>query len=437
MRARLAPFLCAFCAFLGMFLGAPPSRAAVPTVVVVVDGPGADSLAAELTKEKLGGLAASSRKAKSVPCKLGAAKGPEGKAQVALDACVRKKVEADVVVLVVVTKGPKGRVADVRVIRRDGDVTSEHVKLDDKAGPSDASKVKGVVEPALAAMVPSGSSTTTVDVAVSAGSASGAGNAGSAEPPSDEAPDHAAEKETAKNATVAHPGSPRIVVTIGPGYGARSFSYSNGAGPTIRPYSLPAAFLLSVSAEAYPGDDGEGVRFRPGLAFGYVTSSGLTSQTDVGRSIGNTWTRFDLGLRGRLALGGERAPTFTLGFGYAREAFIFTEADPSLPGAVYLTLRASLDARVPLGPVALLAGFAALPAVRLSGFSDTYKHRSTLGLEGMLGLAVPFARTFEFRLLASHTRYSTQFEASPVTTSGATRAVDSTSRLQVILAFLY
>ena len=420
-----------------------PSRAeSTPTVVVIVDGPGGDALADQLTNDKLGGLVAVARKPKSVPCKLGSAKGPKGKAKSTLDTCLRKTVDADAIVLVVITKGPKGRVADVRVVPHEGSgsVTEQHLTLAAKPGPTDATKVKGAVEPALApyAPKPKSTSTSTSEATSDAATEASAASSTTAAPVDKEGEEEAKAKTPGKKDEFPpRPNAPRISVAIGPGFGARSFSFHGGSGPSLRPYSLKSALLFGVAAEGYPGDDGEGLRFRPGLAFTYITSSGLASVTEAGRTIGNTWTRVDVGLRGRLSLGGDRAPVFTIGFGWSREAFVFTEADPSLPSATYATLRASLDARVPIGPVALLATFAALPGLRLSGATDPFRERSVLGLDGLLGLAVPFARTFEFRLLASHTRYSTKFVTAPGATVVATGTTDSYSRLQVLLAFLY
>ena len=424
-------------AFSGVSAVSSRSRASEPTAAVIVDGPGGDALAEQLTKDKLGGLAATTRKAKSVPCKLGAAKGAKGggKAKTALDACLRKTVDADAIVLVVVTKGPKGRVVDIRVVPHQGNVTEARVTLPAKATASDVDKVKDPIEPALAPLAPK-PETTSTSTAVATTTATSATTDATASH-DDETPPEEEKKPPEKAADGGpHPNTPRIAVAVGPGFGARSFSFRNGTAG-LRPYSLKGALLLGMTAEAFPGDDGEGVRFRPGVAFGYVTSSGLTSETDVGRDIGTTWTRLDIGLRGRLALGGARSPVFTLGIGFAREAFVLVEADLSIPAGVYWTWRASLDARVPLGPVAILATAAALPGIRMSGATDPFLKRSLLGLEGAVGAALPFARNFEIRLLIDHTRYSTKFVAAPGATSVATGSTDSFTRLQVMLAFLY
>lgn len=435
---RLAPILGAAVACVGaLFCATSPSRASEPTAVVIVDGPGGDAIADQLTKDKLGGLAATARKPKSVPCKLGAAKGPKGKAKTALDACLRKTVDADAIVLVVVTKGPKGRVVDIRVVPHQGEVTEARVTLPAKASATDTDKVKAPIEPALAPYAATATTTSTTSTTSSTTEpttttvASGAPSAvatteEAAKPPASKVDDGA-----------PRPNAPRVAVAFGVGAGTRSFSFRGGSGPTLRPYSLNGALLFGIAAEAYPGDDGEGVRFRPGLAFAYVTTSGLSSETDLGRTIGSTWTRVDIGVRGRLALGGAKAPVFALGVGWSREAFVFTEADLSLPSAAYSTWRASLDGRVPLGPVAILVGAAVMPGVRMSGVTDIYRNRSLLGLEGIIGAALPFARNFEARLIASHTRYSAKFVAAPGATVVATGTTDSYSRLQVLLAILY
>ena len=72
-RRRVAPVLGAALSVLGIFTGVTWPRhvaAADPTVVVIVDGPGADALADQLTKDDLGGLKSVERSPKSVPCSV-------------------------------------------------------------------------------------------------------------------------------------------------------------------------------------------------------------------------------------------------------------------------------------------------------------------------------------------------------------------------------
>ncbi len=223
--------------------------------------------------------------------------------------------------------------------------------------------------------------------------------------------------------------APTASVEVGPAVGGRHFSYQEGTGLALRDYSLGAAAGLSLQAQAFPVR----ARVEPGLSFGYFTTAGLVSDTDTGRSIGSIWTRLDVALRARVVLG---SATVGAALGISREAFGFVERTATLPASRYFALRAGLDGRVALGPVALLLSAAALPVLSIGGIvAEQYASPKAFGLEGALGVAFPINDTLEVAARASHTRYAAKWTSALDPSHAASGATDGYSRLQVTLVF--
>jgi len=397
-------------------LAAPATEA---KVLVVGDGPGSDAVVESVAKAKIARTTQVAKKAKEIPCKLPDVVA-KGAAKSKVVDCLRDQVDgakADAIVVVHVVPG-KTRVAEVRIVSSDPyvDVFEAKVPLGAKPGPDDATAVLAVVEPRLTEMAPKPAATATATATPTVtASASAAPSAEPGPPP-------------------PKPVAPSVSIEVGPFVGLRTFGYADPVGTALRDYDLKGAVGITAGVEAYPGATFPARSFQLGVALRYQTSTGLGSETSSGRRISTMWTRMDAQVRGRILLG-EKGSTLTFGLGVTRELFDFAERTSSLPIARYLSARASLDLRLALGPIALLAGGAVLPGLSApTGVAERWAGAKSLGFEGALGLALPLGSSVEARVLATHTRYTSHYDAPPTDASGAT---DALSRLQVTLGFSY
>ena len=144
-------------------------------------------------------------------------------------------------------------------------------------------------------------------------------------------------------------------------------------------------------------------------------------------------------MRGRLQLGaGPSAPLLGLFAGIGRQAFLF-----SAPGAVadvlpsvdYYYLRFGADARIPAGPLLLLAGAAyrhlqsrrapdgaTVPAA--GDFGEHFPKASIAGADLQLGVALPLREGLEARLAFDYVRYWSNLHTEPGDTYVAGGAQD-------------
>lgn len=389
-------------------------------VLVVGDGPGSDAVVDAVAKTKVAHISASPKKAKDVPCKL-ADVTAKGAPRTKVVDCLRERVDAEkaaAIVVVHVVPG-KTRVAEVRIVSSDPYVETFEAKvpLGAKPGPEDATAVAAVVDPKLAELAPKPKAAPAPSPVASS---------------KEEAP--APSTSAAPTPPAVRTVAPSISIDLGAFVGGRSFGYADATGTTLRDYSLFGAIGLVAGAEAFPSASFPSRSFQLGFAFRAQTSTGLGSETASGRRIATTWTRFDAQLRGRILLG-EGGSTLTLGVGYAREAFLFAERSTSLPSARYESLRGAIDLRLALGPIAILLGGAVLPGSAAPiGVAERWAGAKSFGFEGSAGVAIPLGSAVDVRLLFSHTRIRSTYDAPPADATGAT---DALSRLQVTLGFSY
>jgi hypothetical protein len=223
------------------------------------------------------------------------------------------------------------------------------------------------------------------------------------------------------------------LIAVGGGLelGGRSFHYSLSPANTsnLRPYDIFPAPLLWVSGELYPAAVTDiGFVKDLGIAVSYAHAVGVDSAATQGRTFSTSWTKLLLGLRYRVRTGDASDPLFGFGLGYARQSCLFSaEGDEALDisGAVasvdYEAVRPSIDLRIPMGPVSLLAGFAYLGVVSAGEVYDRFTpfNRGTNGsasigaIELLAGLGLELTEGVEARVTFEYSRYFYSFEPVP------------------------
>jgi hypothetical protein len=284
-------------------------------------------------------------------------------------------------------------------------------------GPSDADALRAALAPVLARLAPAPAPTPSA----SAASPGQPGGPAVAPPPGDAPPPSTG-------------GGPILLLSAGGGSGARIFRYHDGLSANLRPYDLPASGNVAVAVEVYPFAR-LAVPVLRGVGFtgGFQYAPGLASQDSMGTSVSTTWLHVDGGLRLRLPFGERDAFILGLAGGVVKERFAFGASglSASLPNVDYLFGRVGADGRLRVGPVALLAGAAYLPAFASGDLADRFRKTWFAGVELSAGLAVPIGAHFELRAAGTYTRVFYAFKPEVGDAYVAGGALDHLIRAQV------
>lgn len=423
----------------------PPDK----IIVVLAEGPDAETLTEAVEGSLPPGIVAGNKKEfVEALVKLGQ-KGPFGKS---LDSTkgrekplerVRKAAETasvDVVIILKTDKGPKGRKVLVLVIdpkqtvlAREDEITLPAKKPKDAS--EDTKPVLAAVKPTLEKMAPV------------------------APEPEDE-PDPVEEKpkEEPKPArTEGEADRALFQIHLGVDVGSRKFEYADpvltgtscpAAGCTrLRNYNVGSAPMAAISAELFPLAGSEGFVSGLGLYGGYSRAVGLKSAPAGGQSIETSWDRFDVGLLVRFRLGSKPAgnPLLYAQLGFGGEAFTFTSAGTianEVPNAGYKFLRIGAAARIPfVDRVGMRLGASLLPVLS-GGGDDSVKGRfdsnpgggstSIFGWDASLGLWVRITGGLEADATTHLRRFGYSFEpkgGDPFQASSATETMWSLVRI--------
>jgi hypothetical protein len=261
-------------------------------------------------------------------------------------------------------------------------------------------------------------------------------------PPPPAAPPPAEEEKKPETTRVAHDEATSIFkVGIALDLAGRWYSYHDGLTSNLRPYSVFPAPFLALSGEVHPAATTGivvlkdlGVRARFGHAFG------LKSSTKDGSPIDTQWNRFAVDLHYRLRTGEGDAPVLGAGLGFEWIAFWFNDAGAiasEVPTVSYKNLRVGLDARFPIGRVAIGVDAAYLAPVAAGAVYERFTSPSVKGIDLGLKLGIGLAAGFQAELGLDYTRYFASFGPNPGDAYVAGGALDQMLAMRLGAAYVY
>jgi hypothetical protein len=224
--------------------------------------------------------------------------------------------------------------------------------------------------------------------------------------------------------------------------GGRFFTYSDPVSANLRDYNVFGSPGIALRAEVYPGAPTGIVVLRDlGLTGEFRTALGLGSSTRDGTEVSTQWLRAGGGLRYRVPFGPSEAPYVVAARGgFALDSFTLEGTGAltdQVPSVSYAFVRGGIDARVPLGPVALTAFFDYLGAVSAGDVYDRFREPALGGIDVGGGLVVPIAHGFEARLSAEYVRWFYAFGPVPGDAFVAGGALDENVHLEVGPQYVY
>jgi hypothetical protein len=228
-----------------------------------------------------------------------------------------------------------------------------------------------------------------------------------------------------------------FAVSAGIEGGMRHFAYNDGLSANLRPYTLNAAPLVTAGGEIYPLAGAYTVD--AGLVLAYAQAFATRSATVDAGTLETRWTRYAAGGRVRVRAGGDGGPVFGLTGAYGGELFAIESLNPnaSLPSVDYRFVRASADARVPLGRFAVFGDVGYLFVLSAGAVAARFPKSSVGGVQAEVGGAVAIAAGFEARVTASYRRFFYTMNPTPGDGYVAGGALDELSGLQASLAYVF
>jgi len=221
--------------------------------------------------------------------------------------------------------------------------------------------------------------------------------------------------------------------------GSRHFSYVDRLTPTLRPYDLFVAPLVTVRGEIYPFmSSAIPVLGELGATAYYSRAFGLGSEDSGGTSVSTSWQAFALGLRERLPLG----TSFILGInaGYGDTSFEFDDPVRSaaqLPSVHYKFLRGGLDGRFVRGDLSVHAAAGYLDVLSTGDLAALFPRASVGGVEAGLGISDQVAPAVELSLDVAYTRFFYSLLPEPGDKYVAGGALDEMATISLGVAYLF
>jgi hypothetical protein len=232
-----------------------------------------------------------------------------------------------------------------------------------------------------------------------------------------------------------------LVAAVGFDLGGRSLSYRDRVTSNLLTYDVLGAPSIGANVEVYPLASSEIQIVRDlGITGGYRQAFSLSSRTETGEQVSTGWSRLDVGLRFR----GQVLPNVPLllgaSVGFKREAFTFagaTEIENDMPSVTYSCLKFGGDVRVPLGPIAITAAAGYAPVLSAGAVAGRLRKPTVGAIEAEVGVAVPFGKMFEARIIGNYSRYFYSFKPEFGDIYVAGGALDQLVRGQAAIAFIY
>ena len=201
-----------------------------------------------------------------------------------------------------------------------------------------------------------------------------------------------------------------VVAEAGVDIASRQLKYSTVVVGPLRAYVQPGIAAWAVGIQLYPAasqnipvakDIGIVARYSDSLVFESKTSDG--TQSAKGK-----WTRYAVGVRGRIATGpGANSPLFGLEATYGGWKYTFSGTDfvvNDLPAVDYKFIRAGADGRVPFGAAAIFFGAGYMNIMSSGPFGDKFPHATLGGVDAKAGASYGLAPWIEARASFTYAR---------------------------------
>lgn len=231
----------------------------------------------------------------------------------------------------------------------------------------------------------------------------------------------AVERDTAekKSRTSLDATNAMVLASIGPEIGLRNFAYNQALLGGLRSYTNNAIGMGSVGVELYPlATSGTPIARDIGLVGRFGTSLSFDSKTSAGdQSAKGTWSRYAVGLRGRIHAGdGPDALLVGIEGMYGDSKFEFTGSDPvvgAIPSVDYKYIRGGADVRIPFGAFALLGGAGYLNILSTGPFGNKFPHATIAGVDAKLAATYRVAQNAEVLASGEYARIFSTLNPRP------------------------
>jgi hypothetical protein len=203
--------------------------------------------------------------------------------------------------------------------------------------------------------------------------------------------------------------------------------------------------MLTVDAELYPLAGSGGPIGDIGIVGLYSRALALQSAPQGGQKYSTTWDRWFAGLRYRIRTSGDTGPLVGITVGYGHEGFTFAGMPDTLDHEVaaekYGYVKAAADVRIPVGPLAIMAGagylFTSTAGSDLSTVSGRFSRAKVGGIEAQAGVGLTLAKGLEARALVRYTRFFWSMNPELGDTYIAGGAVDTFASLHLGVAYAF
>jgi hypothetical protein len=323
---------------------------------------------------------------------------------------------------------------------------SDEISLAAKRSKDDAGKLKAFLDSALASAEPEAAPAASKPAAPEkAAEPAAAAAASTPAPEAKSSGNESAPGPSSPDSTSDHPrgtvGKNLFEVEVGAEGAGRNFTYNQSILGSLREFSAFPVAMLAVNAEAYPFADSSGFLKDLGVAGSYSRSLFLTSAVAGGPNINTTESSYFVGLRYRIHPTSD--PGFIIGItdGYAAQSVDFgsttSALEAELPAADCTGNRLAIDARLPVGKLAIRAGFGWRAIFDTGVIGKRFTGTSAGGVDAQLGASYEVARGWEVRAIADYERYFYAFKPVLGDTYVAGGALDQFYGGRLALAYVY
>jgi hypothetical protein len=230
-------------------------------------------------------------------------------------------------------------------------------------------------------------------------------------------------------------------VEVGGDAVGRRFEYRDGISENLRSYSVAPAAMVSAGADVFPFAGASGVLRDIGLTGSYARSLFLQSALAGGTNLRSVESAYSFGFRIRTHPWGDGGALLGASYEYAAQSFIFDSVGASVDGQVpsvdYRANRIGINARIPFGSFALVAGAGFRAVLSAGEVASRFRSPSTNGVDGTLGASLTVASGWEARLLFDYERYFYGFQPAPGDGYVAGGALDQFFGGRLAVAYVY